>query len=99
MTTPEVLLQYVTLNFLVAPLPEHIVTIPYGNIYIPVTYPSSQMLGLGFLRPTLHGNWLVKAMWEICLNLFSRANYIAVDIETNKELLAIEMCWLLWYLV
>jgi len=38
-----------------------------ASIYIPVTYPSSQMLGLGFLRPTLHGNWLVKAMWEICL--------------------------------
>jgi len=67
MTTPEVLLQYVTFKFLVALCLSILLQYLMASIYIPLHIQAQQMLGLGFLRPTLHGNWLVKAMWEICL--------------------------------
>jgi len=67
MTTPEVLLQYVTLNFWWLLCLSILLQYLMASIYIPVYISKLTDASLGFLRPTLHGNWLVKAMWEICL--------------------------------
>jgi len=76
--------------FLVVDPPEHIISITYGK-HLYQRYVS---------KLTAKESWFPQAKftWELAteaniadlFTLFSTANYIAVDIETSKELLAIE---------
>jgi len=77
-------------KFLVAPLPEHIVTIPYGK-HLYSRY-ISKLTDARSWFPQTNFTWELASESNVgdLFDLFSRANYIAVDIETNKELLAIE---------
>lgn len=77
-------------QFLVVDPPEHIVTVPYGK-HLYARY-ISKLTDRGAFFPQTVFTWELATESSIgsLFDLFSSATYIAVDIETSKEFLAIE---------